>query len=232
MPQPRWLHDFVHLFYPRLCLGCGHNLPPAAELLCVTCQYQLPQTEQHLSAENAFTDIFLGRIKLETGAALYYFSKSGRVQHLIHQLKYEHKPEIGTQLGLQYGRQLKEQPHFQTIDAVVPVPLHPQKQHQRGYNQAAEFGKGIAEGLAIPLWPEALARDLYTSTQTKKSRLDRIENVLAAFTLNQPQLLAGKHLLLVDDVLTTGATLEACATRILEAPGAKVSMVTLAMAGG
>jgi ComF family protein len=206
------------------------NLPPGQSFLCLPCQLQLPATEQYLLAENAFTELFWGRIQLEGGAAQYYFSKSGRVQRLIHQLKYQHKPEIGYQLGLAFGQQLKEQSHFQGIDAIVPVPLHPKKKHIRGYNQAEAFGKGLAESMEVPLIPDLLYRKKFTTTQTKKSRMERLQNVLDAFALSSSDQAAGKHFLLVDDVLTTGATLEACALQILQAEGSKVSMATIAMA--
>lgn len=226
----RWLHDFFNLLYPKLCLACGNNLPPNNELLCLSCEFQLPKTKQHEQKENAFTEVFWGRVPLETGAAQYYFSKSGRVQRLIHQLKYDHKPEIGHQLGVLFGRQLREQSHFQDIDAIVPVPLHPRKQHQRGYNQAAAFGAGLAEGMELPQYPYALERPEYAESQTRKSRQERLENAQTAFRVKKPELLQGKHILLVDDVLTTGATLEACATQILALPDTRLSMATIAMA--
>lgn len=228
---PRWLHDLVHLFYPRLCMACGEHLPRTEKLMCLPCQYQLPQTAQHTMVENAFTERFWGRVRLETGAALYFFSKSGRVQRLIHQLKYEHKPDIGYELGLLYGNMLREQSHYRSIDAIVPVPLHPKKQHQRGYNQAAVFGKGIAEALQRPLLPNALHRPVFATSQTQKSRMDRMDNVMNAFELHPSATVAGQHILLVDDVLTTGATLEACALALLAQPNVRISMATIALAG-
>jgi ComF family protein len=226
----RWLEDFFNLLYPKLCLACGKNLPPTHDLICLSCEYQLPKTKQHEQKENAFTEIFWGRVRLETGAALYYFSKAGRVQRLIHQLKYDHKPAIGQALGRMYGRLLREQEHYQQLDAIVPVPLHPRKQHQRGYNQAAAIGSGLAESLQLPHYPNALERPVYAESQTRKSRQERLQNAQTAFRVKQPELLRGKHLLLVDDVLTTGATLEACASQILELPATKISLLTLAMA--
>lgn len=226
----QFLISVLDLVYPKLCLACGNNLPPLNDLLCVMCQYDLPETRQHEQLENAFTEVFWGRVPIVCGAALYFFSKSGRVQQLIHQLKYKNRPEIGQKLGEYYGRQLVLQPHFQELDAVVPVPLHPKKKHQRGYNQAEAFGKGLAKGMQLPIWPYALRRSTYTTTQTKKSREDRLGNVQRAFLLNQAKRLQNKHILLVDDVLTTGATLEACASLIVTLEGAKVSLVTLAIA--
>jgi len=225
-----WFHAFLHLFYPRLCPACAANLPPGQHFLCVLCQLQLPTTEQHTLKENAFTELFWGRIPLEAAAAQYYFSKSGRVQRLIHQLKYQYKPEIGYQLGLAFGQQLKVQDNFQHIEAIVPVPLHPKKRHIRGYNQAEEFGKGLAESMGLPLLPDLLYRKKFTDTQTKKSRLERLQNVLDAFALSPNVKTDYQHFLLVDDVLTTGATLEACAIQLMKIEGSKVSLATIAMA--
>ena len=229
-PILRSIHDFIGLLYPKLCLACSDNLPPFDDLICLKCQFQLPKTGYHTSQENPFTKRFWGRVPIQTGASMYYFTIEGRVQQLIHQLKYEHKPEIGHKLGKLYALQLKKQAHFQNIDAIVPVPLHPKKQHIRGYNQAEAFGNGLSEGLEIPHWPQALCRKVFTNTQTKKSRIERLENVFQAFAVAQTDRLKGKHVLLVDDVLTTGATLEACATKILEIEGAKVSLATIAIA--
>ena len=226
----RSLHNFINLIYPKLCLACDGNLPPYEELICIKCQYQLPKTNHHKSKENPFTERFWGRVPIETGASMYYFTLGSRVQHLIHQLKYENKSEIGYKLGKLYGYQLKEEPHFQNIVAIVPVPLHPKKMHIRGYNQAAAIGEGLAESLNIPHYPHALYRKVFTNTQTKKSRAERLENVFQAFAVKNVNQLKGKHILLVDDVLTTGATLEACATRILEVEGTKVSLMTIAIA--
>ena len=230
MAQWRWLHDFIGLFYPNLCLACGDNLPPFDEIICLKCQFKLPRTGFHEHLENPFTERFWGRVRIESGAALYYYTKGGKVQQLIHRLKYEHRPQIGYKLGQLYGRQLKEAAAFTEIDAIVPVPLHPRKKHQRGYNQAAEFGRGLAEAMDVPQFAHALARRSYTSTQTRKSRTERLENVLQAFLVNRPEQVRGRHLLLVDDVMTTGATLEACATRLLEVPDTKLSLATIAIA--
>lgn len=225
-----WLSSFLNLFYPNLCLACGKNLPAGSSYICVSCQYKLPQTRYHLEKENPFTERFWGRVELFSGAALYHFTKGGRTQQLIHQLKYEGKKQLGVRLGQLYGSYLKEAPLFQPAELVIPVPLHPRKAHLRGYNQSRLFARGLSESMGIP-WMNGLARRQYTSTQTQKTRIERFENVEHAFEVRLHPKLAGKHILLVDDVITTGATLEACARKLLELPGVKISLATIAIAG-
>ncbi|MFT5167227.1 MAG: ComF family protein [Saprospiraceae bacterium] len=221
---------FISLFYPNLCLACGQNAPMPKQVVCTDCQYYLPKTNFHLEKENTFTDRLWGRFPLYTGAAFYHFIKKGRVQHLIHNLKYNNKPEVGYIIGLKYGEILKQAPLYRDIDVIIPVPLHPKKERQRGYNQSETFAKGLAESMEIKYAKNILIRSLATTTQTKKSRLERLENVSAAFQLKQPEVLRGKNVLIVDDVLTTGATLEACALKILEVPKVRVSLGTIGIA--
>ena len=221
---------FISLFYPNLCLACGDNPPIPEQVICVNCQYYLPKTNFHLERENAFTDRLWGRFPFYTGAALYHFIKKGRVQHLIYNLKYNNKPEVGYFIGLKYGEILKQAPLYKDIDVIIPVPLHPKRERQRGYNQSETFAKGLAESMGIKYYKKALIRTLATTTQTKKSRLDRLKNVRAAFQISQPEILQGKNVLIVDDILTTGATLEACALKVLEIPKVRVSLVTIGVA--
>ncbi len=225
------LEEMISLFFPNLCLACGENLPPKQEMICVHCQYKLPRTGFHEHRENPFTERFWGRLPLESGAALFHFIKGGKVQRLVHQLKYNNKAQIGTRLGQWYGRLLTESPWFHTVDAVIPVPLHPRKEHLRGYNQAAMFAKGISDTMKIACLQKGLVRNLFTETQTRKSRLERVENVSEVFQVPKPADLNNRHVLLVDDVITTGATLEACGLKLLEIPGLKLSMATIGFAG-
>ncbi len=175
------------------------------------------------------TEHFWGRVKLEYGASFYYFKKGGLVQQLIHNLKYANKPEIGLRLGQLYGKVLKKSPFLGQAEIIIPVPLHPRKQKMRGYNQSAKFAQGLSLGMEIP-WSAALHRNMMTATQTQKARIERFSNVEHAFEVAKPNFIKGKHLLLVDDVITTGATLEACAHQLLTVPDTKVSVVTIAFA--
>lgn len=219
--------NLLGLFYPKLCLACGKNLPPRDESICIHCLFNLSKTEFHLHKENRFTEHFWGRVKIENGAALYTFVKGGRAQRLIHNLKYKNKTEIGIKLGRNYGKDLKSAIGFSEVDLILPVPLHPRKQKLRGYNQSDMFAMGLSETMEVPWKKDILLRQVFTTTQTKKKRIERFENVHDAFFINKPEALRGKHVLIVDDVMTTGATLEACASKVLEISNTKVSLATI-----
>ncbi len=226
----QYLMDFVYLFYPNLCLACEEQAPNRGEIICLKCQYNLPKTDFHKEKNNLFTERLFGRIPFQASAALYYFTKGGLAQKLIHNLKYKGKYEVGLRLGKIYGEQLKNSENFKGVELIVPVPLHPRKEKQRGYNQSDAFAVGLSETLNIPWLKNGLVRKEFTETQTKKNRLERLENVRKAFQIGSQAELIGKHILLVDDVLTTGATLEACCEKILQLPDTKVSLVTIAIA--
>ncbi len=226
-----WLTHLFNLFFPHLCLACGKNSLQGTAITCFSCNRKLPSTGMHLMQENRFTDRFFGRIYLQAGAAMYHFKDGNQVQHLIHQLKYEGKSRVGLKLGADYGKLLIQSTFFRDIDVIIPVPLHPVKERKRGYNQSDYIAMGLSKTMQKPWLKKGLIRTKYGVSQTQKSRIERYENVLQSFKVGQIDALKGKHILLVDDVLTTGATLEACATKILEVPDTKISMVTIAIAG-
>lgn len=229
-PLGDWLNDFVALFYPEWCAACHLPLVKGESLLCTGCKMTLPETKFHLDPDNHVARHFYGRVQLQGATALYFFRKGSRVQTMIHHLKYHDRPEIGVAIGQYYGYQLMKASPFDTVDCIIPVPLHPKKEHKRGYNQAAQFARGLSLAMEVPYYKKYLIRRSFTSTQTRKSRIERWQNVGEVFSLHQPRLLEGKHILLVDDVVTTGATLEACALKLLQIPGVEVSVATIATA--
>lgn len=222
-----YLNDFFSLLFPPLCLGCNRSLYKHEIFLCSYCWYSLPVTNFHLDEENAAAKQLWGRVKLERTASYLYFAKESIVQRIMHHLKYFSRAEIGVVLGERYGLLLKES-DFNTVNIIMPVPLHPKKLKKRGYNQSESFARGLSTSMRIPLDVENMVRHTLTESQTTKKRYERYENMRSIFKINDPERLKGQHVLLVDDVLTTGATIEACANKLLEIPDVKVSVVTLA----
>jgi ComF family protein len=226
----RAAHDAIGLFFPKVCRACSRYLPPQQDVLCVGCRLRLPRTGFSQMDDNPVLGRFWGRADVRYATALLYFVQEGRAQRLLHQLKYEGRREIGHYLGRQLGEELSGSPHLPPVDVLVPVPLHPARERARGYNQAAVIAGGIAEALGRPVAERALRRAAATQTQTRKARLARFDNVSEVFAVADPGVLTGRHVLLVDDVVTTGATLEACAHSLLALPGTTVSMAALALA--
>jgi ComF family protein len=222
--------QLLNLFFPNVCQACGEPLLNQEEVICSSCLFKLPKTGFHLHAENPVSRVFWGRVDLNAASSFLFFSKGGKVQHLIHSLKYRGNRETGVYLGKLFGTDLQKSELFESADLVIPVPLHPKKQHKRGFNQSERIAKGIGDAMQIPLVTHKLIRIINTSTQTKKSRDNRWDNVKNAFEVQDTSSLENKHVLLVDDVLTTGATLESCAQNLLKIPGVRVSVVTLAYA--
>ena len=222
------LNDFLSLIFPKVCYACGKSLLKSEDCICTFCLYELPKTNFHLYNDNHVVKLFWGRTNIYSASSLYSFSKGSKVQHLIHQLKYRGEKEIGITLGKQYGNELKNAPLFSSANMVIPVPLHPKKLKKRGYNQSETFAQGIAESMQIENGSKFLIRTHASETQTRKSRFARWENIEEIFQVVSPEKILGKHILLVDDVVTTGSTLEACANKILEVTDTKVSVATIA----
>ena len=225
-----YFQDFISLFFPRVCMACGNTLYKHEHMICFSCQYHLPKTNFHLLEANPVARQFCGKINFAAAASYYYFNKGGKVQHLVHQLKYKGYKEVGSHIGALYGHDLKKSPLFTTVDAIIPVPLHPRKEAKRGYNQAEWFAIGLAESMKAELDITTLLRVQASETQTRKTRFRRWENVKEIFQLMDTERQAGKHVLLVDDVITTGSTLEAAGHELMKIPGVKVSAASIACA--
>lgn len=222
-------HDLVALLYPPICRACEERLYGKEEFLCFGCQYQLPRTDFEKYADNPVFRRFAGRIPLEHAAAWLHFEKGSSVQRLMHQFKYQDEVNLAVWLGATCGREWAQAPIFREVDAIIPVPLHRRKQRRRGYNQAEAIARGLASSLSLPLL-DNLQRLRFGKSQTKGSRFLRWKQVSKVFEVKDPQSLKGLHLLLVDDVVTTGATLEACGKVLLEIEGLKLSVLALAQA--
>lgn len=227
----KYLNDFIELFFPRICLVCGTNLLSQEELVCLQCLHELPRTNFHLEERNPVAELFYGRVRIEYATAFFAFNKGSKYQKLIHALKYKGMKEVGVLLGNHFGADLVKSSFFSDVDIVCPVPLHPKKEKKRGYNQSEFIASGIASRMGKPLSVGNLVRRIYTDSQTRKGRFERWENVDGIFELSDAEEFEGKHILLVDDVVTTGSTLEACATAILAATkNTRVSIATLGFA--
>jgi len=224
--------SLLHLAFPHLCEGCGSDLLERGQLLCLRCLSSLPETHFHQCAGNPVEKIFWGRLPLAEATAQYYFSKGSLIRHLLHVFKYQGNRELGWLLGRLMGQGLAASGRFASLDGLVPMPLFSHKERTRGFNQAAVLCEGIGQVLHKPVWKEAVCRNADTESQTKKGRVARWQNMEGRFALADACLLADKHVLLVDDVVTTGATLEVCGRALLQAPGLRLSMATLCCAYG
>jgi ComF family protein len=227
----KYIEGFISLFYPKFCFACNSTLLGNEGFLCTMCRHSLPITSFHKNGSNPVEKLFRGRIKIENATAFLFYDKGSKYGHLLHQFKYKGHIEIGLMLGEMFGEQLKET-NFKDIDLIVPIPLHKAKLRKRGFNQSEIIAQGISVSLGKPVAGKALKRKTHTATQTKKGRYERWENVEGIFEPRDQELLQNKHILLIDDVITTGATLEAAGNAILEIKGAKLSIATLAIANG
>jgi ComF family protein len=222
--------NIINLFYPKVCLGCNSLLLSSENVICTRCRHEIPMTLHHLNIENEAFKKFYGKIPVEFAATFIYFHKKGIVQQLIHNLKYKGHEEIGTVLADWYSQDLKSIEILETIDEIIPVPLHKRKMRERGYNQVTSFGKTLATNLNVPFNETLLIRTKYSKTQTRKNLLNRIDvNNETLFDVKFDSKDHNKHFLLIDDVLTTGSTLEACGKALLKIPGAKISIVCMSM---
>jgi ComF family protein len=225
-----YLANFVDLIFPRLCQACRANLLGTEQLICTRCLFDLPYTHFAGQPNNIVAQQFWGKVSLQMAYALLYFEKGGSVQHLMHQFKYQDMPAIGNLLGRIAGEQLLQNSFARHVDCIIPVPLHKGRLRERGYNQSTCFARGLSEKLAVPVIEHNLIRQAKTSTQTRKSRFDRYQNMRQVFAVTNPEALAGRHILLVDDIITTGSTLEACAHELLNIPSVKLSIAAMAYA--
>ncbi len=225
-----WLSDFINLFYPGVCAACNNGLFNGESVFCTKCLFHLPKTNFHRTPDNPVEKQFWGKVPVHAATALYYFNKGERVQHLIHRLKYHGEKEVGIFAGTLLGKELIKSERFRDLNIVVPVPLHISKLRTRGFNQAAYFGSGLAETLGIPMIQDYLVREKANTTQTHKSRFERFVNVDRIFKCNTKYQLQPHHFLLVDDVITTGSTLASSVAALLEIPGSRVSIATIAYA--
>ncbi|WP_343557811.1 phosphoribosyltransferase family protein [Sphingobacterium sp.] len=222
--------DFVSIFFPRECGCCGCVLKRQEKFICVACDFHLPYTNFHEYSDNDTARQLWGKAPVEEACSFLLLQKDSRVEHLIYQIKYNRQPFLAEYFGYQYGLKLLKVQAYQGIDFIVPVPLHSSKFRKRGYNQSAYFGRGLSRAMEIPLREDILIRKKATISQTGKGRLDRYENVNDVFDCQPTVLMANVHILLVDDVLTTGATIVSAALTLLASFDCRISIVTLARA--
>lgn len=222
--------DFISLLFPRLCYACGNHLLRNENLICTECYVVIPRTNYHLEAENPVAQLFWGRCVLEKASAFSFYNKGSRIRNLIHNLKYKGVKEIGYELGRIYGLSLKSSVFISDIDLIIPVPLHPSKKRIRGFNQSDIISSGIGDATGLTVDINSLVRTTVSATQTRRSRYERWTNVEGIFQVTDPEMIRGRHILLVDDVITTGSTIESCANELLKVQGVKVSVAAIAFA--
>ncbi|MEO9076333.1 MAG: phosphoribosyltransferase family protein [Gelidibacter sp.] len=224
------IKNLLNLFFPQVCLSCDNQLETNELYVCTICRHELPLTNFESTTNNELTKMLYGRVMLRNASSLLWFSKKGLVQHLLHNLKYKGHEEIGEFLGKWLGEELSKHNEFRTVDVVVPVPLHSKRLRQRGYNQVHKFGKELADALECDFNTDVLQKTKATKTQVFKDRIMRWINDDALFMVTDFESLKGKHILLVDDIVTTGATIETCANALSKIEGVTISVATMAIA--
>ncbi len=222
-------NDLIFLFFPEYCISCSDSVPIEDHVFCISCLFHIPYTDHFDNFDNDFIFHFIGRQNLEYAAALFQMQKGGRVHTMIAKLKYKRRQDIGFALGKIFGEFYKQSFFCDDCDYIIPVPLHSKKLKRRGYNQSEVFAKGIAEVLNCKVNTVCLQKTIRTDSQTSKNRNQRLENVFESFVLRNSELLENKHVLLVDDIITTGATLEACVMRLNQIPGIRISLGAIAI---
>lgn len=222
MKLPAFSRDFFSLFYPPGCELCSQVLVDGEDYICSSCWYKLPRTNHHKKKDNSLSAVFWGRVDIESACSIFFYQKGGCVQKLIHQFKYRGHRELGWYLGVRMGRLLVESEQYSDLDGIIPVPLHETKRKKRGFNQSEILARGIGKAMDLPVCTKSLLRISETHTQTRARRFFRWENVDSVFTVENEDLLKNRNLLLVDDVITTGATIDACASKLLSVAGVRV----------
>lgn len=217
------------MFYPRICPGCGVALHKHEDYICMYCTLKLPRTGFHPEGPGALEKVFYGRFPIEQAKAFMFFRKKGIAQRLMHDLKYKGNKDIGYHLGVLFAKDLLHHSSFRKPEIAVSVPLHESKLRKRGFNQSSEIAKGFAETLDIPFRPDILSRPRHAETQTRKRRFERWENAASVYSVSKPEELQNRHVAIIDDVITTGATIEACANQMLAAPGLRLSVFSLCL---
>lgn len=224
------LQHLIDIFFPKVCYACNNLLHDNELYICTTCRHDLPVTNFHFNQDKTVENILYGRCQIEKATALLWFEKKGITQRLIHNLKYRGFEEIGQFLGDWLGNELHNCGHYNNVDAVIPVPLHKKKQRKRGYNQVSLFGQQIAKTLQAEFIEDVLIKTTNTNSQVHKNRISRWFNNPEVFKTKNIERIADKHILLVDDLVTTGATLESCILVLQKAPNVKISIATMAVA--
>ncbi|GEC78456.1 ComF family protein [Flavobacterium aquatile] len=221
--------SLLNLFFPKSCAGCNSFLLKNEYVICTECRHEIPLTNHYKIKNNEAYSKFYGRIPIEFASAFFYFHKKGIVQEMIHKLKYKGHQEIGSAIGYWYAEELKKCIEISNVDFIIPVPLHEKRLKERGYNQVTTFGESLSQTLNVKYNDSILIRNVYSKTQTTKSILGRSTVIESVFGVKFDENHHNKNFLLIDDVITTGSTLEACSRELLKIPGAKISIVCMAM---